>query len=145
MARTYSEKLQDDRWKMKRYRILEARGRKCQTCGTKDGTIQVHHGFYYGGLEPWEYPDEALHVLCKPCHTHAHKLMDQLKPELAMLHPEALDEVLRFCKSLRRALSLSWEDMKPELSAIMSARRQHGMGIMVDIGEAVGDYTEGMM
>jgi hypothetical protein len=28
----------------------------------------VHHEYYLPGKEPWEYPNEALIILCESCH-----------------------------------------------------------------------------
>jgi hypothetical protein len=66
--KTYAEKLKDPRWLMRRRSILARDLCTCQSCGDKDGVMQVHHKYYITGREPWEYPDEALVLLCAGCH-----------------------------------------------------------------------------
>jgi 5-methylcytosine-specific restriction endonuclease McrA len=65
---TYAEKLQDVRWKRKRDDLLRQSGYTCcecgqpLTCGKMD--LQVHHVVYISCLDPWDYPDELLLVVC---------------------------------------------------------------------------------
>lgn len=40
----------------------------CQSCADKETTLNVHHNYYSNGLDPWEYPPEALVTLCETCH-----------------------------------------------------------------------------
>ena len=78
---TYAEKLQDTRWKHKRYDILVRDKNRCVYCYGKfteldyqdyeyknEFKIEVHHKFYLPNTEPWEYPNEALITLCEICH-----------------------------------------------------------------------------
>jgi hypothetical protein len=44
----------------------------CDACCDETETLHVHHLYYVTGREPWEYPDFALSVLCKTCHSNAH-------------------------------------------------------------------------
>lgn len=68
MARTYSEKLRDPRWQRKRLEIFQRDSFACRSCGSTSMELQVHHRFYLRGLEPWEYDNDALATLCRPCH-----------------------------------------------------------------------------
>ncbi len=65
---TYSEKLKDPLWLMKRRSILARDNFTCQSCGDKEKVMNVHHEYYITGNEPWEYPDKALVTLCQDCH-----------------------------------------------------------------------------
>lgn len=40
----------------------------CKKCGDAQSTLHVHHNYYRRGLDPWEYPPEALVTLCESCH-----------------------------------------------------------------------------
>lgn len=43
-----------------------------------NGSLHVHHKYYKQGLNPWEYPRDALTTLCFSCHEKIHK--DELIP-----------------------------------------------------------------
>lgn len=65
---TYAEKLRDVRWKRRRDDLLRRSNYTCCECceplttGTMD--LQVHHVVYITALDPWDYPDELLVVVC---------------------------------------------------------------------------------
>lgn len=65
---TYAEKLRDVRWKRKRDDLLRRANYTCRECGKPltAGTmdLQVHHVVYISCLDPWDYPDELLLVVC---------------------------------------------------------------------------------
>jgi len=65
---SYTEKLNDDRWKKKRSIILERDQCTCQICKAANKTLNVHHKYYLKGREPWDYPNELLVTLCEDCH-----------------------------------------------------------------------------
>jgi hypothetical protein len=68
--RTYSEKLKDTRWQERRLHLFNKAVWTCELCNANRPAcgLQVHHPVYLTGLEPWEYPDELVMVLCDPCH-----------------------------------------------------------------------------
>ena len=73
---SYREDLNDERWKMKREKILKRDGYKCRWCGCIDD-LQVHHKYYNkypdgSRVRAWDYPDDALIVLCRDCHEKCH-------------------------------------------------------------------------
>ena len=76
---TYSEKLKDPRWQVKRQEILELDKQKCRNCLSRDN-LQVHHRAYLSGAEPWQYPDEFLITLCENCHSTEEYYKRQIKP-----------------------------------------------------------------
>lgn len=80
---TYSEKLRDPRWQKMRLKIMERDGFQCQHCGSKEGTLNVHHRFYRKGASPWDYEDSALVTLCEDCHTMAEKERDYIQQSCA--------------------------------------------------------------
>lgn len=65
---TYAEKLRDVRWKRRRDDLLRRSNYTCCECHTPltSGTmdLQVHHVVYISCLDPWDYPDELLLVVC---------------------------------------------------------------------------------
>ena len=73
---SYREDLNDERWKMKREKILKRDGYKCRWCGCIDN-LRVHHKYYNkypdgSRVRAWDYPDDALIVLCRDCHEKYH-------------------------------------------------------------------------
>ena len=68
----YWQKLQDPRWQRKRLEILNRAEFCCESCGDSQSQLQVHHGYYEKGKEPWEYEDDTLSCLCDRCHEKAH-------------------------------------------------------------------------
>ena len=66
---TYTQQLNDPRWKTKRDKILKRDKYACRRCDFTDN-LHVHHN-YYKGLA-WEVPDSALVTLCAKCHFALH-------------------------------------------------------------------------
>jgi len=67
----YIELLKHPFWQKKRLEIFQRDNFKCTKCGDTLSTLQIHHLYYKYGLNPWEYPDEALITLCELCHLKA--------------------------------------------------------------------------
>ncbi len=76
----YNQKRRDVRWKRRRDDLLRQRNYTCCECarplteGTMD--LQVHHVVYIPGLDPWDYPDELLLVVC-PAHHRVRAALEQ--------------------------------------------------------------------
>jgi 5-methylcytosine-specific restriction endonuclease McrA len=60
-------------WKVRRTEALTRAGYRCQTCGSCDTTLDVHHNTYenYGDERP-----QDLVVLCRSCHQKVHGIVD---------------------------------------------------------------------
>lgn len=91
---TYSEKLRDSRWQKKRLEVLQREDFKCQWCKMIHGVdldqnqeVQVHHGYYEKGLDPWEYDSDSLFCLCKEHHKKAQYLLTAAKRAIGRMHP----------------------------------------------------------
>lgn len=74
----YDLLLERPEWKAYRLKVLAEKGEKCEWCGSINKILQVHHKFYLKypdgkHILPWEYNINCLLVLCKDCHTKAHK------------------------------------------------------------------------
>ena len=69
----YIKLLASPLWKKRRNEILELKGNECCICHSKEN-LQVHHLYYEKNKKPWEYPDDALVVLCKDCHEKQHDI-----------------------------------------------------------------------
>ena len=74
----YELLLKRPEWKAYRLKVLAERGEKCEWCGSTNKILQVHHKFYLKypdekHILPWEYNINCVLVLCKDCHTKAHK------------------------------------------------------------------------
>ena len=79
----YAEQLLDPRWQRRKTEILERDKFTCQECIRTDLTLHVHHLDYLGfSIMAWEYPDDMLLTLCKPCHDKE-KYRELLYPGLA--------------------------------------------------------------
>lgn len=65
---TYRAKLNDRRWTEKARTVRQRAGNRCQDCGATDRRLDVHHCWYKYGLEPWQYPFDALRSVCRECH-----------------------------------------------------------------------------
>ena len=72
----YSELLARPEWKAKRDDVAAKRGHSCEDCGRAkwQRPLEVHHRYYRYTWMPWEYPDQALVVLCRECHEARHHL-----------------------------------------------------------------------
>lgn len=68
----YAELLKDPRWRARSLEIMTAANFTCMSCGGKGVELNVHHLRYRKGAKPWEYPDQDLKCLCRPCHEKAH-------------------------------------------------------------------------
>lgn len=67
----YAETLRDPRWQRRRLDVMAREQFTCEGCGSTDKSLDVHHGYYEYGKQPWEYPLQSLHCLCTKCHTIA--------------------------------------------------------------------------
>ena len=79
MKKTYWEKLQDPRWQKKRLEAMQLKEFACEICGNKELNLHVHHKEYFKYLEPWQYHNSQLAILCEDCHTEFHHSVDALK------------------------------------------------------------------
>ena len=69
----YNIDIQDERWINKSLFLREKAKHTCEICGAKGKTV-VHHSYYLDGLHLWEYPKDALKVLCIECHKTEHDI-----------------------------------------------------------------------
>lgn len=80
--RYYEDRLRDPRWTNFANALKAERGNTCQICGEnedEDGkAIEVHHLGYRDGVEPWEYEDREVLVICHECHQNIHHHADEL-------------------------------------------------------------------
>jgi hypothetical protein len=73
----YADKLKDVRWQKRRLEILQRDEFMCKSCFANEEsaaemedtlTLHVHHMYYEGNRDPWDYPNESLVTLCSECH-----------------------------------------------------------------------------
>lgn len=81
---SYFDQLKNPKWQKKRLEMLEAANWECTECGSKDGTLHVHHKQYIKGRMAWEYSNDELMVVCEDCHDHQHQIGSELKELLAL-------------------------------------------------------------
>lgn len=70
----YAELLRSPQWQKKRLEIMQRDNFTCQSCGSTQKTLTVHHKYYTNGCAPWDYPDECYITLCEDCHENEHGL-----------------------------------------------------------------------
>ena len=83
----YASKLRDPRWQKKRLEIIQRDGFACCACKAKDHPLNVHHGFYARGVNPWEYSDDTLWTLCEDCHGMIQACTELIHSRIAMVSP----------------------------------------------------------
>jgi len=94
---SYFAKLRDPRWQKKRLKIMERAGFKCEGgCFTDDRTLNVHHGYYEKGHDPWDYEDDTLWCLCEACHEKVMMELRDLHYQLAKVHPARYSQIMRY-------------------------------------------------
>ncbi len=133
---TYSEKLKTSQWlsfragfigrEQDRYGMTDSPP-SCYSCGEQRG-LQVHHRRYIDGLEPWEYEDEDLILICDPCHGRVHEAAKAFHDWILSIPPDRayevrylLDELRRLpdpgvalarCKTTVREIACAWESLR---------------------------------
>ena len=90
MAETYAEKYKHPNWQRKRLEIMNRADFTCEACGSTNNSLQVHHGYYERGMDPWDYDDDTLHCFCVDCHLKADELKRRLHKRIATLSPMRL-------------------------------------------------------
>ncbi len=94
---TYQEKFKDPRWQKKRLKIMERASFTCEGgCLSKDKTLNVHHGYYEKGFEPWEYNDDTLWCFCDDCHIKIQEELRDLHFQLAKVNPIRYSQVMKY-------------------------------------------------
>jgi len=66
----YAKMLMDERWLVKKEKILKRDNYTCENCGDKNN-LCVHH-LKYESYVPWETSDKYLITLCLKCHKKIH-------------------------------------------------------------------------
>lgn len=66
--KSYYELLKHPKWQKMRLEVMERAKFECESCGSKDNTLHVHHSYYEKGKAPWEYEEDTLQCLCEDCH-----------------------------------------------------------------------------
>lgn len=98
----YRAKFKDPRWQKKRLAILERDGFSCQLCGNTEDTLHVHHRYYVGNKDPWDYEEEALITLCEECHEVESKTIKDAEKALAKAFRSKFfaHDLLKFAKAV---------------------------------------------
>lgn len=96
----YAQQIKHPNWQKKRLEVMELHDFKCQSCGNKDETLNVHHPFYNRGAMIWEYETNELQCLCQPCHKNIHSIDESIKKSLACLSPQDKIRVLGLSDAL---------------------------------------------
>lgn len=82
----YGEKLKKSEWQKRRLEILTRDNFTCQKCKDAGTELQVHHRHYINGREPWDYPNDLLVTLCRPCHQDEERFADSAQEISETMH-----------------------------------------------------------
>ncbi len=88
------KRLRDPRWQKKRLEIMQRAEFACTMCGDEESTLNVHHGYYEQGFDPWAYPNETLWCLCEDCHRSTQEVLRDLHYQIAKTPPEFLQNIM---------------------------------------------------
>lgn len=113
MSKEYWQKLKDPRWQKMRLEVMNREGFRCEYCGKKDDTLNVHHAFYEKGKEPWEYDPRMLHCVCESCHADWHYLKHRVDEQLACLPPPSLEGLEGFLEDCA-FVKLDWASISKQ-------------------------------
>lgn len=119
---TYLEKLQDPRWISRRCEVMQSRGGKCQECERdrhEAGPLQVHHVTYLRNVQPWDYPDDLLRLICRECHFERQIQDEEAMVEFARLlnrmdwqHVRSIAKMVRGCNQPDSEYPLIFDALK---------------------------------
>jgi len=109
---TYANQLKHPLWQKKRLKIMERDGFSCRICSATEKTLNVHHNYYRGFVEPWIYSDRALFTLCENCHKKEEneKTADENRLINSLRYAGALNHDLRRITLLIEEISDHGED-----------------------------------
>lgn len=97
---TYWQKLKDPRWQRKRLDVMKREEFTCELCGSKERTLNVHHGYYRKAADPWEYETDTLHCLCEECHEDIQNLTAEIQRAIAFIPIGKLSSILGIMATL---------------------------------------------
>lgn len=142
---TYFEKLKDPRWQKRRLQLLEAAGWACEECGVKEKELHVHHGCYGRGVEPWEYANVTMHVLCVECHPVVQGRLEAAHSWVAGLSFGELGQLIRILENLaitRGSTGLAVSECGKENPTWLKRRDWSGVGesIILEVCAVVAGF-----
>jgi len=115
---SYADLLKDPRWQRRRLEVFQRDNFTCQSCGSTEKSLQVHHQFYLKGYMPWDYEPAMLVTLCEECHELAGALIDRLRVALAHLRPRHIDRAIGYIDALVGEDEPDWAiPVRPEARA----------------------------
>jgi hypothetical protein len=98
----FLDQYKDPRWQKKRLEIMKRDEFRCQVCGEKEITLNVHHRIYFNDKKIWEYEDNHLITLCENCHELAHIAREQIKLNIADIHEMFLSDYANIISTIGR-------------------------------------------
>lgn len=97
---SYSELFKHPKWQRKRLEVLQSANFECESCGSGEVQLHVHHSYYEKNLAPWDYPDESLHCLCENCHEKAQDIKTLLQRQIGKLELDDVELILGYALGL---------------------------------------------
>lgn len=138
-------KYQRPEWQRKAAQIRERANYECEWCGDKESQLDVHHSYYEKDADPWDYPDESLHCLCKKCHKEQQELKREINRQFGKLGLGNMQGVLGFLQGLEMS---DWPMVETKL---LSREHAEGIGMAFGLSEdsvveaAQNDVVDGFM
>jgi len=84
----FSDMFRDPRWLERKEELLEAAGRLCEDCGpdaSDTDDVDVHVCYYPKNKSVWQFPTQALKVLCKSHMAKRQRFERELRKTAAFL------------------------------------------------------------
>lgn len=137
---TYSELLKDRRWAELSTRIKKERGNKCEYCEVSGPGVELHlhHGLYIFGVDPWDYDEKTMWVLCREHHAVTHEDLKTIRLDSALKTPLELNKIANNIRD-KNATQARWhrkaehEFLKELAAALAEIEESPFMGIEVAV------------
>lgn len=101
MSMEWKDQYKHPNWQKRRLERLEFARWECESCGSPDDQLHVHHSQYLKGRKIWEYADNELQVLCEKCHSEAHATLDKIKAAMSVATTDQLEYLLGVLQGLQ--------------------------------------------
>jgi hypothetical protein len=123
---TFAEQIKHPNWQRKRLEVMEDAGFECESCGTNEVTLNVHHKRYIKGRMYWDYERTDLSCLCEDCHKQEHASRELLDRLISEAGSGGMDIML----GLAAGYLLASMDIDRELAEEI----QEGRGLYFEVG-----------
>jgi len=96
----FVEQYRHPQWQRRKNERLQAANYACESCGSTETTLHIHHRRYFRGRKVWEYTDAELEALCAECHERIHQAREKLKTAVGQLDSWDVERLVGYAKAL---------------------------------------------